>query len=153
MTAPKCPITWAKVPCSRTEGHEGPCFHGAGGEPIWTAPEPKWEDVEVGDAIIADRKSADVTISGTVTDATGTYVAIGNDGYNMNPEFWTLLDIIKPEPQLPTTVGSVVQTGGVLYARAQHTLPWWPLNGPVCRATESEMALSRPVVLYDAGKK
>jgi len=78
--------------------------------------EPRWADVEVGDAIIANHVGdSDAVVSGTIVDPAqakpgarwGYYLSGMRDPLSSND--WTLLDIIKPEPQLPTTPGSVIR--------------------------------------------
>jgi len=87
--------------------------------------EPKWEDVEVGDAIIADRKGdTDLTISGTVGQIRGTYEWISflggeaGETYSCLPAAWTLVDIIKPERPSLTEVFNRTLT----FAQAQDVL-------------------------------
>jgi len=110
--------------------------------------EPKWEDVEVGDAIIAEiRTAGDATLSGTVCalePALGFVVLAGNSSI---PTYgWTLLDIIKPEPQLPTTPGSVIACGGFFFAL--DPFGWFGPSGYVRDAYVTGFHL-----VYDAGKK
>jgi len=117
--------------------------------------EPRWADVEAGDAIVADRKVTDVTISGTVTRVAGDWVGLGGDGFNISSDFWTLLDIIKPEPQLPTTPGSVVREAVAcnrwVYFILHHDGTWrseWQIA--VSAADRAELPCE---LVYDAGKK
>jgi len=111
---------------------------------------PKWEDVEVGDAIIADRiGDSDATITGTVTASGPGWIDLGDNDYSIAADRWTLLDIIKPEPQLPTATGSlvVVRDSNHFYMRADDD-GWYCSCGlhDVDAPTDWEL-------VYDAGKK
>ena len=132
--------------------------------------EPKWEDVEVGDAIIANHwGNSDVTISGTVVGAEGGtsgsfrgyYLSGMTFPLGSKADTWTLLDIIKPGPSLPTAIGSVVRyelDGPGDYAHymlqgiAFNKKSW---SGPCgSEYTEGDMAdIETPwELVYDAGK-
>jgi len=119
--------------------------------------EPKWEDVEVGDAVIAERKEvSDLTISGTVTYNDGLWIEFV--GFGFDTSNWTLLDIIKPEPQLPTTPGSVVVRDGGSESPVHYMLDldkrWTPddLN-EYLRADPHRFDWWGWELVYDAGKK
>jgi len=124
--------------------------------------EPRWADVEVGDAIIAEIiGTGDVTVSGTVVEVSGALLGglyLSGMMYPVLARTWTLLDIIKPEPQLPTTPGSVIRlfdsTGYpfdyMLTGTVVESTPW--VN--VRYGDRSYPGENLPfVVLYDAGKK
>ena len=115
--------------------------------------EPKWSDVEVGDAIIAETiVPGDATVSGTVVDPGqakpgarwGYYLSGMSEPLSSN--HWTLLDIVKPGPRLPTTPGSVVACGGFFFAL--DPFGWFGPSGYVRDAYVTGFHL-----VYDAGKK
>ena len=114
---------------------------------------PKWEDVEVGDAIIAEWGPADTTITGTVGYTSSPYECIelaGGYMVDIAPRGgWTLLDIVKPGPQLPTSTGSLVRVrdSNHFYMRADDD-GWYCSCGlhDVDAPTDWEL-------VYDAGKK
>jgi hypothetical protein len=119
--------------------------------------EPKWEDVEVGDAVVIESTCSDLTITGTVTEAENVNGFFSVDGQDFYPasrqdrERWTLLDIIKPEPQLPTTPGSLIRLVG-------HEMTWtyfltalgW--TSPLGRGN-NDLRAGVFEVIYDAGEK
>jgi len=116
---------------------------------------PKWEDVEVGDGVLLET-DGDVMIHGTVTDTDTTAGFYLGRNY-ISPSRWTLLDIIKPEPQLPTTVGSIVSILGAWILEPD--MLWHSLSCRPCwfRNPEGESLVGLSArdwtLVYDAGKK
>jgi len=119
--------------------------------------EPKWSDVEVGDAIIAETiVPGDATVSGTVVDPGqakpgarwGYYLSGMSEPLSSN--HWTLLDIVKPEPepQLPTASGSVITCNGDVLALDYRG--WF--SHYRCHSTAILAEVPWELV-YDAGKK
>jgi len=121
---------------------------------------PKWEDVEVGDAVIAERRESDATVAGTVGDtneSNGLYVGFGVvERFGIYTKNWTLLDIIKPGPQLPTATGSLVRVrdSNHFYMRAEDD-GWYCSCGlhDVDAPTDWELIYDAGKLVYDAGKK
>ena len=126
--------------------------------------EPRWSDVEVGDALIAEHTGdSDVIVSGTVVEIMlgGSLYLAGMEGA-LDWDFWTLLDIIKPGPQLPTKPGSVIRyelngpgnyvhymLQGEPFGKKSWAGPWG--HG---YAEEAVADVATPwELVYDAGKK
>ena len=123
-------------------------------------PELKWEDVRDGDTILIENIHSDLTISGTVQDGfsvTTRNINLGNSVYgDIDPSHFVLLDIIKPEPQLPTAWASVIKTQNERDGVWFHHVKAGPNEWVGARGVRQDRDFGNGCpweLVYDAGKK
>jgi len=121
----------------------------------------RWEDVRVNDSILVESHEGDVTLSGTVAHVNELrHDLYLSDGREVSQVTWSLVDIVKFEPRLPTAFGSVICTdSGWRYVRLRTrdmAYPWtWvgdePCEPPAHGPSDSFVRSGGFRVLFDAG--